>query len=290
MTRGNADGNRQVVVITGAGGGIGSAIAKTFAEQDDIYDFILCDVAAGPLDELQESLLLLKVSPGRRSITTVTGDVTEPAFPSKIMTALANRKIDVLVAAHGVSPVVGNGPRILDINYTSCQQLVESVQHQHLMQAGSGVIILIGSMSAYFNANPLVDWGVRAWVQGGSSLLVWLLSRVPNTAYLVSKRCVQLYAQRKAAELRALAGVRILSVSPGMTATAMGRDMSQPWILDRFLGPMGRMATPQEVAAVVAFFASPVASYCSGMDVLVDGGVVASQTFPFSKGGHRKED
>lgn len=280
MSPNNTDSYRLVVVvITGAGGGIGGAIAKALAEeqqQGSYCHFILCDVAAGPLDELQGHLL--QGAPSCRSISTIVGDATYTEFPSKIMAALDGRKVDVLVAAHGVSPVMGNGPRLFEINYTSVSRLVESLQ-RHM--ATGGVVILIGSMSAYFHANAVVDWGVRAWVRGGSSLVVWLLSRVPNTAYLVSKRCVQLYAQAKAAELRAVAGVRIVSVSPGLTATAMGRAMSQPWILARFLGPMGRMAAPREIAAVVAFFASPVATYCSGMDVLVDGGVVASQTFPF---------
>lgn len=280
MSPNNADSHRRVmVVITGAGGGIGGAIAKTLAEQQQqqqgsYCDFILCDVAAGPLEEVQRQL---RGAASCRSISTIVGDVTEAEFPGQIIGALDGRQVDVLVAAHGVSPVMGNGPRLFDINYTSVRGLVEGVQ-RHM--ARGGAVVFIGSMSAYFHANAVVDWGVRAWVRGGWSAAVWLLSRGAATAYLVSKRCVQLYAQAKAAELRAAAGVRIVSVSPGLTAMAMGAAMSQPWILARFLGPMGRMATPPEIAAVVAFFASPAAAYCSGMDVLVDGGVVASLTFP----------
>lgn len=263
-------------------------MAKMLAEQDAHCDLILCDVASGPLENLQEALQKEPL-PGRKGMTTTTvvGNVADTGFVRQILSALHNRRIDVLVAAHGVSPVIGHGPRLFDVNFTACRYLVEGLQKH--MKAGSGVIILLGSMSAYFHANPLLDWGVRAWVRGGSSLLVWLLKQTPNTAYLVSKRCVQLYAQSKAAELRAVAGVRILSVSPGMTATAMGRAMSQPWILERFLGPMGRMATPDEIAAVVVFFASPAATYCSGMDVLVDGGVVAAQTFPVGERRVAKE-
>jgi NAD(P)-dependent dehydrogenase (short-subunit alcohol dehydrogenase family) len=74
-------------------------------------------------------------------------------------------------------------------------------------------------------------------------------------------------------------GARILSLSPGIIDTPMGRQelagqpVMQPMI---DASALGRMGTADEIAAVVAFLTSPSASFMTGCDVLVDGGFMAS--------------
>jgi NAD(P)-dependent dehydrogenase (short-subunit alcohol dehydrogenase family) len=73
-------------------------------------------------------------------------------------------------------------------------------------------------------------------------------------------------------------GARILSLSPGINDTLMNRSDEErnPIMLEMIKAcPLGRRGTPEEIANVVAFLTSPEASYMTGSDVLVDGGMVS---------------
>jgi NAD(P)-dependent dehydrogenase (short-subunit alcohol dehydrogenase family) len=77
-------------------------------------------------------------------------------------------------------------------------------------------------------------------------------------------------------------GARLLSVSPGIVDTPMGRleaanEPAMAAMVER--SALGRMLQPEEIAAVVAFLVSPAASALTGTDVLVDGGAVAGITY-----------
>jgi NAD(P)-dependent dehydrogenase (short-subunit alcohol dehydrogenase family) len=69
-------------------------------------------------------------------------------------------------------------------------------------------------------------------------------------------------------------GVRVNAVSPGYTATPMNTRPEMVDLVAKFSQeiPMGRYAKPEEIAGPVVFLLSPAASYCTGVDLLVDGG------------------
>jgi NAD(P)-dependent dehydrogenase (short-subunit alcohol dehydrogenase family) len=88
---------------------------------------------------------------------------------------------------------------------------------------------------------------------------------------------VQLYAKAMSPAFGKV-GARIVSVSPGIIDTSMGRlEQKAGPEMDKMIAvtPLGRMGEPNEIASVVAFLASPAASYITGTDILVDGGTVA---------------
>ena len=255
-----------VSVVTGAAGGMGRAIASTFAREG--RSLILSDVRQEALDRLAA-----EVGSGA-PVAFVAGDITATDFPARIAAAASGRAIDALVHAAGVSPSMADGRRVLEINFSATKRLVEDLLPN---MANGGVAILIASNSGQIIARPMFDRAIKKLLRGKEPLLVRLMLRNPRTAYPISKRAVQLYAQSMSPAYGRV-GARIMSLSPGIIDTEMGRleykagpEMQK--MID--VTPLCRAGNVDEIASVVAFLASPAASYISGTDILVDGGTVA---------------
>ena len=253
-------------IVTGAAGGMGESIARALAEMG--LPLILCDMHAAPLEEIARSL------EGMTPVTIVAGDITDRDYPARIIAALAGRKIAAVAHAAGVSPSMADGARVFAINFTATQRLVEAVL-PHM--AKNGAAVLIASNSGQLIARPMFDKAIRKVLAGKSSLIMRLMLRNPRTAYPMSKRAVQLYVPAMSAEFGKV-GARIVSLSPGIIDTSMGRlEQKAGPEMDKMIGvtPLGRQGQPSEIASVVAFLVSPAASYITGTDILVDGGTVA---------------
>ena len=100
----------------------------------------------------------------------------------------------------------------------------------------------------------------------------------PQLAYPVSKWGMNLYCRRQAAAWGEM-GARIVSISPGMIATPMGALEFEKSPAKRQLyekTPLRRECTMLEIADAVEFLASPRASFMSGTDLMVDGGLAAA--------------
>jgi NAD(P)-dependent dehydrogenase (short-subunit alcohol dehydrogenase family) len=248
MTR---DMEGAVVVVTGAGSGLGRCTATLLAERGATLVALDIDLAAAQAtaDEL--------------GATAVQADVTDPAAVARARDAVLaeHGRIDGLVNNAGIltkEPLLTESlaawQRTLDINITGyflCLQAFGAA----MVEAGSGAIVNIASIGG---TTPTIGAG----------------------AYCVSKAGVLALTRQAALELGP-SGVRVNAVSPGFMKTAMTADRYAVSGLEERRAqmiPLRRIANLEEVAGVVTFLLTPASGYVSGEEIVVDGGFVQCTT------------
>lgn len=229
--------------VTGAGSGIGQAIAIALADQG---------ASVWALDRDSTGLAMTRERAGH-DVRTVVCDVTDDA--SVAAAAAQTGACDILVNAAGIGrpgALMDVDPddwqRLLDINLTGYLRTARAFAPA-MIERGSGSLIHIASISA---RHP----------QPGSG------------AYSASKAAVVLMSQQLAYELGP-AGIRSNTVSPGLVRTPMTEAYYQaPGVAERRDAaiPLRRVAAPDDIADIVVFLASDRARYVTGADIVVDGG------------------
>ncbi len=253
-------------VITGAAGGMGRASALRFAAPG--RHLVLCELSEESLGEVAE----IARSRGAR-VTTVGGDVSDMGYPAQVLECLGEEPIGVLVHTAGLSPTMGNAERILEVNLFATRRLVEAVRPR-MTRGGSAV--LISSCSAYMIPPGAFAAPLKAWLESSDPAPIASAAPSPEAAYPASKRGVIDLVAHEAQGFGA-AGARINSIAPGFIDTAMGRaemkvSARMVEMIDQV--PLGRLGEADEIAAVVEFLCSPAASYVTGCDIKVDGGIL----------------
>ena len=242
----------QTAVVTGGGRGIGLACAEALAEAGARLVVIDRDEA------LAESGAAALSAKGFAAETLVL-DVTDSAAVENAAADIFARhgRIDILVANAGIArtgTAAEDVPdelwlNVNDVNYNGvfwCDRAFG----RHMLKAGRGAIVNIGSMSGYIVNRPQFQ-----------------------TYYNASKAAVHHLTASLAAEW-ADRGVRVNAVAPTyieteMTKTIEDKSMVDVWIRDT---PMGRMGQPHEIASVVHFLSCDASSLITGATVKADGG------------------
>ena len=171
---------------------------------------------------------------------------------------------------------------MLRVDLVGTALLVEAVRP---LAAEGSAIVCIASMAAQLIA-PRADPAIDRIIDDPLSpnlfddyrAAVGLAADDPGTAYSWAKRGVRRLVEREAASFGAR-GTRICSVSPGTIDTPMGLQEfeRQPGMRElESMAPLGRSGHADEIASVVDFLLSDGASFLTGTDVLVDGGVCAA--------------
>jgi meso-butanediol dehydrogenase/(S,S)-butanediol dehydrogenase/diacetyl reductase len=245
----------KAVIITGAGSGIGAATARRFLKEG------ACVTLTGRREhKLQETIAGFDAA---KSLVH-PGDVTDEKFVKRLVEDTVTRfgRIDVLVNNAGMAifgpfeqTTTEDWRKVMetDLNsvYFSCREALP-----HLLKT-KGSIVNLSSASGVGG-----DWGM--------------------SSYNAAKGAVTNFTRALALEYGAR-GVRINAVAPSLTSSEATVDLQRSAavmaaFVDRL--PIGRAATPDDIAGVIAFLASEDAVFINGVILPVDGGLGASNGQP----------
>jgi NAD(P)-dependent dehydrogenase (short-subunit alcohol dehydrogenase family) len=250
----------QRLAVTGAAAGIGAAVREQLLERG------------------AEVIVLDRNDPGDARTTYVPCDLSDPA---SIESALAQLP-DTLDGFANVAGLPGThaAEAVMRVNFLGLRLLTDSVLER--IRTG-GAIVSVASIAgstwqlnlekvAQLNATPDFDSGLKWCVENGPS--------DGSTAYNFSKEALLFYTKHRSASAWKR-GIRMNSVSPGATATGILADFKAsmaPGSIDWSEQLLGRHAAPGEIAPVIVFLLGAGSSFINGVDVPVDGGLIAGLT------------
>ena len=267
-----------VGIVTGAARGMGAACAARVA---DVVDVLL-------LVDRDEVLLatqadMLAAAGHRAQVEPFVLDIGDADGIDRL-TARVSELGPLRAVAHaaGVSPTMADWRDILAVNLVGTALLVESCWP--LASPGTAVVCF-ASVAALLALEPgdlaadvILDDPLAGDFLENLREAVGPEIEDPGMAYTWSKRGVHRLVRREAVRFGRV-GARICSVTPGMIDTPMGRQEAEArdtsaMLVD--LSPIHREGLPEEVAAAAVFLLSDEASFISGIDLPVDGGLVAA--------------
>src|SRR5215212_6538875 len=240
----------KVAVITGGGSGIGLATAKRFVSEG-AYVFII-DLHKKELDSALSEI-------GSKNVVGIEGDVSNIGDLDKLYNAVKDQKdqLDILFANAGIIRYAPLGEiseqhfyNLIDVNVKG---LLFTVQKALPIFRDGGSIILNASIGAS---------------KAGEGLSV----------YSATKAAIRSFARTWTVELKHRK-IRVNAVSPGSIDTPIMSPVMSEQEYEQFKNnvtktiPMGRMGSSDEVAKAVSFLASDDASYITGIELFVDGGM-----------------
>ena len=240
----------KIGVVTGGSTGMGLATAKRFVEEGMDHVFIT--------GRLRDSLEAATSEIGK-NVTAVQGDVANLSDLDRLYETVKKlrRPLDIIFANAGLAKLASFGAvdeEFFDLHFdANVKGLFFSVQKGLPLMTDGGSIILNGSI---------------ADIKGFPAMSV----------YSATKAAVRSFARTWTNDLRGRR-IRVNVISPGHIDTPIMESLQQGEALTRMKKemennvPLGRLGDPDEIAKAVSFLASDEASYVSGAELYVDGGV-----------------
>jgi meso-butanediol dehydrogenase/(S,S)-butanediol dehydrogenase/diacetyl reductase len=246
------------VLITGAGSGIGRATCLAFAREGAVIG------AADVNLEAAERTISEGEKLGQKAVALQV-DVASPASVQAMVKQVVERLggVDVLVNSAGVREIVpflqlsfAEWQRVISVNLAGTFLCSQAVAQYFVEQKKPGKIVNLASVAG--------------------------LTAVPNrAAYVSSKHAVVGLTKEMALEL-ADRNIQVNAVAPGVVRTAMTESyFDKPEVVEglKRAHPAGRWASPEEIAQLILFLASPEADFITGATFPIDGGFMAGKSF-----------
>lgn len=259
---------RKVIVVTGAAGGIGQSCARKFKNDT----LIVTDYS----QELVDQAIMNLKKDGFDAIG-IPCDITNKNDVEKLTEFVSeNGKLKALIHTAGVSGTVKDLKKVFTIDLISTEILIDAFYN---LAIENSVIVLLSSMMAHtVSPNKEYDDALRnpqniaafetvsRFIDGSSDMM-----------YNFAKRGVILLSQKNVNKFGEK-GARIVTVSPGVIETEMAlkaaEEHPERMEMIKQATPLKRNGEPKDIADVVSFLISDAASFITGTDVLVDGGVI----------------
>ena len=241
----------EVAVVTGAGRGMGRAVAMRLAAEG-------AKLVVAELNPEHGEEVATEIRGGGGTAVAVAVDVAK--------TSDVTRLFEEAVKAFGTVDILVNNAGI-----AVARSLVDYTEADWDRQMNVNV------KGVFFCAQAAARLMIprrRGRIVNFASTSAFVSSSKPEVAYDTSKGAVRQMTVSMAAEL-APHGINVNAVAPGTTATEMTKaslatDEGMAWQLARI--PMGRVGQPDDIASAVLFLCSPDASYVTGHTLVVDGG------------------
>lgn len=234
-----------VALVTGGTKGIGRAIAQTYLAAG--ADVVVC--GRSQPDEA--------VAAGGRAAVFVAADVRDAGQAAALVHSAIERfgRLDIVVNNAGGAPNVDSAtvsPRlvakIIELNLLAPFYVAQAANAQMQQQDSGGLVINIGSIAGH---NPAPNSAAYASAKAGLTMLT---------------RCLGMDFAPKVRTMQVTVGLVRTELSHLYYGDSAGQDRVAATV------PLGRMATPQDVADVCLMLTSPLAGYLTGSQIAVDGG------------------
>ena len=243
----------RVALVTGAGSGIGQRIAIGLAQCG--ADVALLDRRSD--DGLDQTLEFI-VEAGQKAIS-ISADVTSSEAIAEAVKETEAR-LGPLVLALNAAGIADAKP---------CEEMMED-QYQTLMDVNLKGVWL----SCQAEARAMIAHGKGGSIVNIASMSGVIVNRGLNQAHYNASKAGVIHMSKSMAMEWVDRGIRVNSISPGYTATPMNTRPEMLKQTQKFESqtPMQRMASVDEMVGPAVFLLSDAASFCTGVDLLVDGG------------------
>jgi NAD(P)-dependent dehydrogenase (short-subunit alcohol dehydrogenase family) len=262
----------EVVVVIGVGG-LGLAAARRIGPGRHL---VLADLPGHSLDHAVQVL-----SGAGHQFTVWPTDASNPAAVSSLASEAARQgPIRTIVHTAGIAPTQGSSADVFRVNLLGPALVLDAFLPT--VRRGT-VIVCIASQGGY--RIPVSPQTERLMAVTPTEKLLALEALEPSKftpehAYGVAKRGVHVRVEAESNRWAASGG-RAVTVSPGFTVTPQSvMELNGP-NGDLIRGMLGRastrVGTPDDIAAAIAFLTGPDATFINGIDLRVDGGVIANE-------------
>ena len=257
----------QVVVITGAAGGIGRSCV--YAMRD--YKLVVTDYSQEIVDKL-----VVELRGEGIDALGFAADITNRESVEELKNlTLRQGNFKAVIHTAGVSGATKNLEQIFNINLRATDIVIDTF---HDISRKDSVIVLIASMMGHaIPPNPAYDEALRKPNRKDAfSIVEPFVEGNSDTMYNFTKRGVLLLCEDNVMRFGNM-GARIVTISPGVVFSPMVKqawhDHPETMEAQRRMTPAGRYGVPEDIAEVAKFLVCDCSEFITGTDIKVDGGL-----------------